>query len=322
MARGKHAAGGKNYSMAISAWLVRSIGPIHAARSTSEIFLLSKEWTLDGFWTRPVPFAQHANDDTNFDSPDSSQEFLGLYATDQTRKIQVIDYYYLRFAEYQGPGSATLPVDYDPMVFGSRWAGKVDNYFCDGSFYWDTEGGYQFGSWGALDQTAGFATVGIGRDWSKAQYKPKFMLYYDYASGDKDPTDNKNQTFFQYFPLGHKYFGFADLVARQNIHDLNGQLTLATSKKSTLTLWHHIFWLDSARDGLYNAPGNRILFDPTGAAGVNVGQELDLIYQYNFGPRSDVLFGYSHFWSGSYVDTLRPTGTDIDFTYIQYSLRF
>lgn len=288
----------------------------------AKLFYASKEWNLDGFWTRPVPFSQHVNQDTNFDENDSSQEFVGLYSSYKGQPNQVYDFYFLRFAEYQGPGTYFAPVDYDPMLFGMRGNGKDADYFSNGAFYWDYEGGYQFGDWGALNQSAGFATVGLGRDWAKRKYKPKVMLYYDYASGDQDPTDGTHGTFFQYFPLGHKYFGFADLVARQNIHDLNGQLFLSLNKKTTLLFWHHIFWLDSARDALYNAAGTPTLFDPSGAAGTHVGQELDMTVQYNINPYSDLLFGYSHFWAGDFVETLRPVGNDIDFTYVQYSIRF
>jgi hypothetical protein len=288
----------------------------------AKIWYTSKDWDVDGFWVRQVPFSQHVNQDRNFDSQDDSQDFIGLYSTYKGKKDQTTDFYFLRFAEYEGPGTAFAPVDYDYNTFGVRWTGKDADYYGDGSFYWDTEGGYQFGNFGNQNQSSGYATVGIGRDWSKAQYKPKFMLYYDYASGDQNANDGVHGTNFQYFGLVHKYLGFADLIARQNIHDVNAQLTLATSKKSSLMLWHHIFFLDSKTDALYNVTGAPILIDPTGNSGAYVGQETDLTWQYNINPYSDFLIGYSHFWSGDFVKSLRPVGNDIDFTYLQYSIRF
>lgn len=51
----------------------------------------------------------------------------------------------------------------------------------------------------------------------------RVWAWYDFASGDSDPTDGEIGAFNQLFPLGHKYFGFLDLMARQNIHDLNYQ---------------------------------------------------------------------------------------------------
>jgi len=284
----------------------------------ANIFYRGSDWNVDGFWARPVPFAQHVNSDSNFDSSDDSQEFIGLYSTYKGKKDQTYDFYFLRFAEYEGPGTFFAPTDADPMLFGARWQGKQDCYL------WDFEGGYQFGEWGTLDQTAGYFTAGLGREWAKNKYKPKVYLYYDYASGDQDPTDDKHQTFFQYFPLVHKYFGFCDLVARQNIHDLNFPLTLQTSKQTQFLIWHHIFWLDSARDALYNAAGAPIRFDPTGSSGTYVGQETDVTWLYNYNPRMDVLFGYSHFWPGTFVNNTTPpgVGTEVDFFYTQFTVRF
>ena len=71
----------------------------------AKVFYRGTAWDIDGFWTRPVPFSQHVNSDSNFDHPDQSQEFMGLYATYKGRKDHVYDFYFLRLAEYDGPGT-------------------------------------------------------------------------------------------------------------------------------------------------------------------------------------------------------------------------
>jgi hypothetical protein len=90
-----------------------------------------------------------------------------------------------------------------------------------------------------------------------------------------------------------------------------------------LLAWYHVFFLDEARDALYNANGAVIRFDPTGAAGRDVGQELDLTAQFIFSPRTDLLVGYSHFWAGDFVRATNPAGVtgDVDFTYVENSWR-
>jgi hypothetical protein len=284
----------------------------------AKLFYRSTAWDIDGFYTRPVPFGQHVNNDSNFDHPDQSQDFTGLYATYKGRKDHVYDFYYLRLAEYDGPGTFFSPVDFDANTFGTRWKGK---HCC---WLWEIEGGYQFGDFGTRDQKAGFFTGGLGREWAQARWKPALWVYYDWASGDRDPTDGDHGTFNQLFPLGHKYLGYADLVARQNINDVNFLWTASPTQKLRLLAWYHIFFLDEARDALYNAAGAPIRVDPTGAAGRDVGQELDLTVQYIFSPRADILFGYSHFWAGDFVQATNPAGVtgDVDFTYTQFSLRF
>lgn len=277
----------------------------------AKIFYRGKDWDVDGFWTRPVPFGQHVDNDHNFDHPNLDQEFLGLYSSYKGRKNHVYDFYYLRLADY---GVADL----DANTFGARWKGKHDCWL------FDAEGGYQFGEFGAERQSAGFATAGLGREWLQSSGKPMLWVYYDWASGDADPGDGVHGTFNQLFPLGHKYFGFCDLVARQNIHDLNAQLTSRPTDKLSLLLWWHLFYLAQARDALYNANGTPIRIDPTGASGTYVGQEIDFTAQYNFNPRMDLLVGYSHFFAGTFVKNTNPPGVsgDVDFVYTQFSFRF
>ena len=288
----------------------------------AKLFWMNDDWKLDGFWTRPVPFSQHVNSDSNFDNWDESQEFMGLYATYQATADRTLDLYYLRLAEYEGPNTTVSGVnffpDFDANTFGGRWAAKYCRWLME------MEGGYQFGEFDGRDQSAGFYTFGIGRELATGGWKPKLWLYYDWASGDSDPTDDEHGTFNQLFPLGHKYMGYADLVARQNIHDYNLLLTASPSKKLNLLLWYHIFELDEARDALYNAAGSPIRFDATGTAGTEVGQELDLTAQIIVSPRADLLLGYSHFWAGDFVDNTTTPGvdTDVDFYYTQLSIRF
>jgi hypothetical protein len=282
------------------------------------VFYRGSAWDIDGFWTRPVPFSRHVESDTNFDHPDQSQEFMGLYSTYKGRPDHVYDFYFLRLAESDGPGTLLAARDFDANTFGTRWKGK---HCC---WLWEVEGGYQFGGFDTRDQSAGFLTGGLGREWSKASWKPALWAYYDWASGDRDPADGTHGTFNQLFPLGHKYLGYADLVARQNINDVNFIWTASPTPKLKLLAWYHIFFLDQARDALYNANGAAIRHDPTGAAGRDVGQELDLTVQYLFTPRTDILFGYSHFWAGDFVRATNPPGVtgDVDFAYTQFSLRF
>ncbi len=279
----------------------------------AKVFYRSTTWDADAFWVRPVPFAQHQMNDHNFDRPDQSQEFMGLYTTYKGRKNHVHDYYFLRLAEYDGQ-----PVNFDVSLFGTRWKAK------SGSWLWEFEGAYQFGSHDIERQSAGFATFGLGHEFCHIPWKPTLWAYYDWASGDRDPGDGVHGTFNQLFPLGHKYFGFADLVARQNIRDFNLLLTAQPHKKINLLLWWHVFHLDQARDALYNANGAAIRIDPTGNSGRYAGQELDFTLQYTFNPRCDVLFGYSHFFPGDFVKNTNPPGVtgDVDFYYSQWTYRF
>ena len=275
------------------------------------------EWDVGAWWSRPVPFGQHVAGgvtDRNFDSPDQSQEFAGIWATWKRYANHKFDFYFLRFNEYDGNVDT-----FDYNTFGFRWDGKR------GWLLWEIEAGYQFGNLNVVENPslihdAGFYTVGLGRKLD-LPFDPVVWFYFDWASGDHDPADGINGTFNQLFPLGHKYFGFMDFVGRQNIKDWNVRLTATPHEKVKLLLWYHVFHLESATDALYNAAGVPIRVDPTGAAGNDVGQELDLTATFLLRPRCDLLLGYSHLFSGPFI---RKSGgvTGEDFYYGQVRVRF
>lgn len=278
----------------------------------------TKDWSVDAFWTRPVPFDQHVNNDHNFDHPDRSQELMGIYATHAENPDQILDYYYLRHVEHDAPRTRLIPVNFDTHLLGTRWYRKVE------SWMYEVEGGYQFGSYGGQSQSAGFLVLGMGHAWTEPTCKPTLWCYYDWAAGDVNPNDRTHGTFQQLFPLGHKYFGFMDLVARQNIRDLNFLGTAQATKHVQALLWWHIFNLDRSRDALYNALGAPIRRDPTGAAGRQVGQEIDFLLTYAMSPRSDLQIGYSQFFAGDFVRATNPIGVsgNANFCYTQASFRF
>lgn len=275
-----------------------------------KLFWRGERWNIDGFWVRPVPAGQHVNNDHNFDHPDLDQEFYGLYMTRKGRQGQTVDLYYLGFARYAGQNP------FQTHTFGSRWEGKLD------SWLWEIEAAYQFGEYGPSDHSAGFYTLGVGRKFPRLGWDPTLWFYYDWASGDKDPTGGVHGTFNQLFPLGHKYFGYMDLVGRQNIEDWNFLLTMKPHSAWELGLWWHIFRLQRARDALYDSAGVPIRQDPTGLAGRDVGNEMDITLRWTFHPRADVLFGYSHLFPGRFLKLTSGGGDQSDFYYTQLSIRF
>lgn len=278
----------------------------------AKLFWSGKIWDIDGFWTRPVPFGQHVNNDHNFDSPDLSQDFLGVYATNKRIKDHTFDFYYLRLAEWDGPVN-----DFDANTFGGRWLGKCDCWL------WEVEGAYQFGQVGALNQSAGFYTIGFGRELSALPAAPTLWIYFDWASGDANPSDGDVGTFNQLFPLGHKYLGFMDMVGRRNIQSWNFLATAKPHDRLRVLLWWYVFHLEEARDALYNAAGAPIRVDPNATAGTDVGQEIDLVLDVTINGRTSVLFGYSHFFTGDFIANTAPfVADDADFYYTQFSRRF
>lgn len=273
-----------------------------------------KKLDVDAFWVRPV-----LPDATHFDAPEAERQFLGLWSTYRPEPSQAVDAYYLYLDSTLPTSRGSLGVVAGQHVntFGSRYSGDYEK-----QFLWDFEGMYQFGQWANQNLAAFAATSGLGYRCAEVPTTPQFWLYYDYASGDPHPGQgNVHRTFNQLFPFGHYYFGYLDLVGRQNIHDLNIQFSLWPTRWITAGLQFHNFWLANRRDALYNSVGAPIRRDPTGQAGRDVGRELDLFTNIHLGMHQDMLIGYSILWQGSFLERTGHTGNP-ELFYLQYCFRW
>ena len=283
----------------------RLISPLDWAntRRTFEglkLMLRHDDWTVDGFYTHLVPVVPD-----RLDEADYRQAFYGTYATYTPCPTEIWDLYYIGY-DNEHPGSITS--DFSLHTFGGRL------YKTCGDWLYEMEGGGQFGRESGLgvDHEAAFATVGLGRKLSQHRWQPTIWFYYDYASGNAG-GDSFNR-FNQLFPLGHKYFGFIDAVQRSNIEAPNVLLTMKPHKKWDLLFWYWHFMANQAGDIVPSIGGTPV----QSTTSKDLGDEVDLTARYSFGPRSNVLFGYSHFWRGDKI--LAPQ--DADFFYTQWELNF
>jgi hypothetical protein len=259
------------------------------------------EWKVDGFYTHFVPVRPFELDDADYKQP-----FYGVYGTYAGWQDKTLDLYYIGYDNNHGDEPITS--DFSLHTFGSRLFGS----HCD--WLYELEGGYQFGRQSGLqqDQSAGFGTAGIGHQYPKHPWTPTVWFYYDYASGNF-PGGDFNR-FNQLFPLSHKYFGFIDAVQRSNIESPNVLLTMNPAKRWNFLMWYWYLQANSDSDIIPSIGGtpNQSLTRS------HFGDELDLLAKYTIGPRTNILFGYSHFWRGDKI--LAPR--DADFFYTQWEMNF
>ncbi len=278
-----------------------------------KLFRPGEKWDLDAFWVRPVP-----PDPSNPDWTDNDQNFSGIWATYRPRKGTTFDLYYLDLDQARpvATGSAGVKGGYNVSTVGSRYAGDYHQLL------WDFEGMVQFGDWANQDIFAGSCATGLGWNFAKLPLNPQFWVDYEFASGDHNPgVGGTHGTFNQLSPFGHYYFGYLDLVGRQNISDLNLQLVLYPAKWIQSGAQYHHFRLDSARDALYNAAGVPLRIDPTGQAGTDVGNEMDFWVNFHLSMHQDILVGYSKLFAGDFI---QRTGSPLspELFYLQYSFRW
>jgi hypothetical protein len=111
-----------------------------------------------------------------------------------------------------------------------------------------------------------------------------------------------------------------DAVARQNIHAVQLGGKFSPVKKGSVALTWHAFWLDDGNDALYAASGAPIRFAPM-ASSKQVGVEMDLIARYEIARGLVALAGYSHFFTGRFIEQSGPAA-DSDFGYLQLQYTF
>lgn len=203
----------------------------------------------------------------------------------------------------------------DDYTIGLRAKGKLSQSPIDYEF----EIARQFGDSGQLDVDASMAVLIVGYTFKHA-WKPRLGFEFDYASGDSDRNDGKRKTFDNLFPTNHLFYGYMDFVSLQNINNYRFQINAFPHKKLELEANLHVVYLDTAKDNLYGA--NQLVKRATApGADRHVGNEIDLLAKYKICDYAVTWLGYSHFFSGSFLDDT-GSSSDADFVYVQTTLSF
>lgn len=283
----------------------------------AKLFTKVGDWKIDAFSVRPVNAAAGNGPlsrlDNSFDNPDQSALFSSVYTTYTGMKDNTFDFYWIWLKEDDERVRPPRFPDGNRQTIGARWAGK------NGNVSWDIEGGYQYGDDEFGENVkAGFATGIIGYQFADMPWKPKISGVYWWGSGDDDPTDRENNTFTTYFPLGHAYWGVIDNLGGPNLQDVGILASFAPHKKVNVTLGYHWFHLANGNDVLYNvaqvplgAPGN----------GTEIGQEFDVIVNFNYNQNISFQMQYAEFFYGDYVDNTLPRDDARQF-FIQSALKY
>lgn len=277
-----------------------------------KLFAKGKTWNVDLWYLKPVLVQRKQSDRL-----DEDVDFYGAYVTYKGILRHGVDVYFLAIDD---TGNSRNPNgnrgDKNDYTLGSRFWGKT------AGFDYETELAGQWGHWAGDTIEAWSATLDGGYTFEKAAWSPRLGAGFDWASGDRNPFDRQVGTFDQLYPLGHTYFGFLDLVGRQNITAGNINLSAwPVPKKVKAGIWYHAFYLSHERDALYNAAGGVVRRDATGLSGKEIGHEVDMTVSWKVGRHSDLLVGWSHLWDGNFiVDT--GVDRDADMLYVQYAMKF
>jgi hypothetical protein len=280
----------------------------------------SGSMTTDVFFTRPIEVDPHEND-----TADHDRWFSGVYNTWKLGEGTGADLYALALnddndAPFSTPAGGPPTFDGDVYTLGGR-------YFAQrGGLDYELEAAQQLGNRNGLDVDAYMWTVVTGYTLPDCPMQTRVAVDFDYASGDGNVADNQYETFNQLYPLAHAYFGFIDLIGRQNIFSIMPNATIKLCPAATFRISYSDFALATDSDFLYGSAGAPA--PGQGATpldnGKDVGREVDLTLAWKpafMAPHGEFLFGYSYFNPGDMVESYGD-GEDANLLYAQYIFTF
>lgn len=259
------------------------------------------QWDADAFMMSSVNGAAGGSGFgvNSLDSADNDRTISGIYTTYKGLENSKLDLYWLYTDE---DNASVARQDGSRHTLGMRLAGSQAIKECDkvvGTWKWDFEGAYQFGSdnFGGVKQdvSAGMISTQLGYTFNEAKWTPGLNAFYYWASGTDQAAGGDNNTFYTMYPLGHAYWGLIDNFSGQNMHDIGLTASLKPHKKLALALSYHYFSKAEDGDFTYNIVGA-----PLGGTTGNgdIGSEIDLVATIPVTKNFNVQAGYFMFMYG------------------------
>jgi hypothetical protein len=187
-------------------------------------------------------------------------------------------------------------------------------------FDYDTEFDGQTGSLGVSSIRAWAGYAGVGKTFRKVAASPRVFIEGNYASGTKNPAGHDWNTFDQIDPSNHDKFGFADQVGRRNLLQFRVGIEEEPTKKWKLKQAFEGYWLATSNDNFYASSGG-IAVPARPGASRHIGNELDLIAEYQLNKGLSFGFGYARLFAGQFLKTTTP-GHDYSYPYAYFQYNF
>jgi len=154
--------------------------------------------------------------------------------------------------------------------------------------------------------------------------KARIALEADYASGDHDPTDGKNQRFDPLYGDRRNDFGPTSLYgpfSRSNLIAFGPRFSFKPTAHTDLTIADKFYWLADSSDAWTTAN----VQDPTGNSGSYLGNQPEIIVGWDVSPGNLRLeVGGAYLFAGEFVKDA-PTSTkegDASYVFFQSVVTF
>lgn len=288
-------------------------------------------WQFNGFVTMPVNRYPTASadilDETHeFDEEDTHTWFSGGFLEVYDLAWGINSELYLYHLD-EGDSQRNQTRNRHYFTPGMRFYMKP----AKGAFDFSTETIGQFGTVRSntntsngtdLDHSAWYQHLDVGYT-IDMPWSPHLAAEYDYASGDHDPNDKKDQRFDTLYGARRFEFGPTGIYgafARSNINTPGLRVTAAPRNDVQLGLAHRFYWLAEDKDSWTTAN----LRDTSGKTDSFIGQQLEMTARWDFNSSLNFETGWAHLFKGAFAKETKnaPNPQDVDYFYVQSQLRF
>ena len=195
-----------------------------------------------------------------------------------------------------------------------------------GTFDFVFWGALQNGAWGELTQSAGAAALEGGYRFTQVSTQPWFRGGWWRATGDNNPSDSKNNTFFVVLPTPRVY---ARLPFYNLMNSTDSFVQLMDTPHKGWDLRSDLHWLDltSGHDLWYLGGGafDNKVFGFTGRPAnghTSFASVADISSDWQATHNLALNFYYGHGWGKSVVDAIYPTDKTIQLGYVELVWRW
>jgi len=173
------------------------------------------------------------------------------------------------------------------------------------------EGIVQRGSYSS-DKVVAHAYSGVlGWTVLNTSMKPRLSVEYSYASGDAGNKDGLRNTFDQFYPSNHGYYGMIDQFGWKNLKNFRTGFDLQPLRKFKLRTDYNTFNLANVKDSLYGSSGTSVVLNRA-ATSSRIGEEINTVGLYQWSKIWKFGAGFGHLFEGAY---LKQSKADFGYSY-------
>jgi hypothetical protein len=263
---------------------------------------------VDAFLVRPILLGIYAVDDR----PNANDLLYGAYSTFPAPFLGDgrVDLYYLGF-DRLGASFTSGRGHENRHSFGARLSGRP------GPWDYDVDLVTQVGTFDERKIEASAISGNFGYTLRELPWQPRLGFKANFATGDKNPSDNLLQTFNPLFPAAPVFSSEALLTNLSNVIEIHPTITVRPADNLSFIAEYEWLWRESSRDGVY-LPNGQPLISAISTQDSRLGTLLQFKLDWQLERHTSLTAVYTQF---AVSDVLRSAGAKtVDFfgTWLTY----